>query len=340
MHQIPNNVIRQILHLLLILAASALLFWHLQTFLPSFLGAYTLFILLRKPQHYLTTRLNWRVPLAAITLLISSLILVILPINGLIKMISSRILPQLENSKDIIDAVEQFIHDIEVRYNLEILTQEHLAQINDLMLKQSSQILSATVNSLGIVAVMYFVLYFLLTGGARIENLFTSWLPLSHRNLHYFRKHLNSLVYSNALGIPLVSFLQSLVALFGYWVAGVSTPFLWFVVSFFSSFIPFLGAMVVYVPLSIMLLYQGQTNSGIFLLLYGFIIVGSVDNLFRLWIQKKMGDTHPLITLFGAMVGIKIFGFIGLIFGPILISLLLLLIDVYFKEYGQKEPAM
>ncbi len=340
MPQIPNIVIRQLFHLLLILGVSGLLFWHLQTFLPSFLGAYTLFILLRKPQYYLTAKLKWRPSVAATALLLSSLILIIIPINALIQMVSSRILPQLENSKDILAAVEQFIHDIEMRYNLEILTPEHLTQISDLMLKQSSQILTATVNSLGIVAIMYFVLYFLLTGGARIENLFTSWLPLSPKNLHYFRKHLNSLVFSNALGIPMVSFLQSLVAFAGYWIAGVSTPFLWFVVSFFCSFIPFLGAMVVYIPLSILLIYQGNTNSGIFLLLYGFIIVGSVDNLFRLWIQKRLGDTHPLVTIFGVMVGIQIFGFIGLIFGPILISLFLLLIDVYFKEYGQAEPEM
>jgi predicted PurR-regulated permease PerM len=59
-----------------------------------------------------------------------------------------------------------------------------------------------------------------------------------------------------------------------------------------------------------------------------------VDNLFRFWLQKRMGDTHPLITIFGVILGINLFGFIGLIFGPILISLFLLMIQIYHREFS------
>ena len=63
-----------------------------------------------------------------------------------------------------------------------------------------------------------------------------------------------------------------------------------------------------------------------------------VDNLFRFWLQKKIGDTHPLITIFGVIIGLNLFGFIGLIFGPILLSLFLLLIQIYQHEFGNHEP--
>ena len=95
--------------------------------------------------------------------------------------------------------------------------------------------------------------------------------------------------------------------------------------------------MIVYIPLALVLIYNGHVPWGIFLFLYGFLIVGSVDNIFRFWLLKKIGDTHPLITIFGVIVGLKLFGFLGLIFGPILISLLVLLIDLYNQEYSRTE---
>jgi predicted PurR-regulated permease PerM len=335
MQKIPNSIIRQSFHLFLILLLGGLIFWQLHLFVPAFLGSYTLYILLRRPYVFLISKWNFPKSLAAMALMILSLLIIVLPLNTLIRMLSSRILPQVKDANAIWTSVEKFIHEIELKYNVAILTKEYVGNLSDFVLRESSALLSATFNSLGLIAIMYFVLFFLLTGGAKMEHVFTSWLPLKVKNLNYFREHLNSLVFSNAIGIPLVSLCQSIVAFIGYWIAGVEEPFLWFVVTFFASFIPFLGAMIVYVPLSIMLMYNGQNNYGIFLLLYGFAIVGSVDNLFRLAIQKSIGDTHPLITIFGVIAGLKLFGFIGLIFGPIIISLFILLVDVYLKEYGE-----
>ena len=69
------------------------------------------------------------------------------------------------------------------------------------------------------------------------------------------------------------------------------------------------------------------------MLVFGLAVIGSVDNIFRFWLQKKLGDVHPLITVFGVIIGVNLFGFIGLIFGPILISLFLLLLKVYSIEF-------
>jgi predicted PurR-regulated permease PerM len=83
-------------------------------------------------------------------------------------------------------------------------------------------------------------------------------------------------------------------------------------------------------------LANGMTWQGIGLFLYGFIVIGSVDNVFRFWLQKRIGDTHPLVTVFGVIIGLNLFGFIGLVFGPILLSLFLLLIEIYAKEFTER----
>jgi predicted PurR-regulated permease PerM len=84
-----------------------------------------------------------------------------------------------------------------------------------------------------------------------------------------------------------------------------------------------------------MILYaQGYENQAILLTIYGFTVIAAADNLVRMFLQKKMGDIHPLITILGVIVGLKLFGFLGLIFGPILLSFFRLLFKVYQIEFG------
>lgn len=334
MSSIPNTVLRQFFLIILILVLGGIIFINLSYFLPAFLGAYTLYILLKRPYVFLRNRWNWSGPLTSGVLILISIAVIIFPLNSVLHLLSSKILPQLNNSSAIWSSIEQFIRDLEFRYNIKILTEENILPARDYLIKESSHLLGATLNSLGMVAISYFLLYFLLTQGASLESRIRNWLPLSPENMDYFGSHMNGLVYSNAVGVPLVALAQSLVAGIGYWIAGVGDPFLWVIVSFFASFIPFLGAMIVYIPLSIMLIYSGSQGMGIFLILYGFIIVGSVDNIFRMMILKRLGNMHPLITIFGVFIGLKLFGFLGLIFGPILISIFLLFLDVYLKEYS------
>lgn len=338
MQQIPNSLTRQILLILVIITLFSLIFWNLKEFVPSFLGAYTLYILLRRPMFYLHNQKKWPKSISAILLMVVSIIIFILPLNSLFQILGSKILPYFQNSEYLYTIVQDFIGDIERKYNIEIMTQENISSIGDWLVKEGGIFINATLKSVGVVALLYFILYFLMTNGSQIEGKFLSMLPLNEHSGRYLKKHLQSLVYSNAIGVPLVSLFQSLVALIGYWVAGVEEPFLWFVVTFIASFIPMLGAMLIYVPLSIILIYNGNLSGGIFLLAFGLLIVGSVDNLFRFWLQRKIGDTHPLITIFGVIIGLKIFGFIGLIFGPILISIVLLLLNLYNQEYSSTQP--
>ena len=98
--------------------------------------------------------------------------------------------------------------------------------------------------------------------------------------------------------------------------------------------IPVVGAALAYVSVAILFFGNGANVKGIIMLAYGFGVISTLDSVFRFWLQKKIGDVHPLITAFGVIIGLNIFGFIGLIFGPILISLFLLLIKIYANEFS------
>jgi predicted PurR-regulated permease PerM len=104
--------------------------------------------------------------------------------------------------------------------------------------------------------------------------------------------------------------------------------------------VPVVGTTVVWVPIVIYLFATGKTGMGIGLLIYGAVLVGSVDNIFRFIWQKKFADVHPTITIFGVLIGVSLFGFVGLIFGPLLISMFILLLRIYRDEFDIKKRSI
>jgi predicted PurR-regulated permease PerM len=92
--------------------------------------------------------------------------------------------------------------------------------------------------------------------------------------------------------------------------------------------------MIIWVPLVIYLFSTGHTVSGTWLTIYSIVVTGNVDYITRLGLLKKMGNVHPLVTALGVIVGLKLFGFMGLIFGPLIISYFIILVKIYINEFA------
>lgn len=336
MNSISNNAIRQILILLTIILIGIVLFIHLKTFIPAFLGAYTLYVLMRKYMFILQGKYKWNRNLVAAVLMLLSFLIIMVPILIFANMMTSRITFAINHSSELLTSIQSFIAKYEQRYNIHILTSQNIQRISAMGAETLPKIVGATFSTLTTIAVMYFILYFMLVDGRRMESHFYEWVPLKDENILMLRRELNLLVNSNAIGIPLIALIQGVVALIGYLFLGVDEPIFWFVITCIAAMLPVVGAAIAYVPLSLVFFANGQSGKGIIMLIYGFGVIGTVDNVFRFWLQKKLGDVHPLITVFGVIIGVSMFGFIGLIFGPILISLFLLMIKIYASEFSQR----
>ena len=334
---IPNNAIRQLLILAIIILLGAVLFAHLKFFLPAFLGAYTLFVIMRKWMFNLVGQRKWNRNLAAGTLMLGSFIAILLPILLFINMMSSKIAFAIQHSSEVLASLKGLINTYEKRFGIVILSDNNIQKAASSLGEMLPGLLGATFNSVLSILVMYFILYFMLIDGKRMEASFFESVPLKDENLIMLRKDLNLLVYSNALGIPLIAILQGVVALIGYIFIGVEEPVFWFVVTCIGGMLPVIGAALGYIPLALLFFQQGDNGRGLIMLAYGFLVVGLVDNLFRMMLQKKWGHIHPMITIFGVLAGVSLFGFIGLIFGPILISLFLLMIKIYINEFSPEK---
>ena len=96
--------------------------------------------------------------------------------------------------------------------------------------------------------------------------------------------------------------------------------------------------MIVWVPLVVYMLAAGQTWPALWLTIYSVVVTGNVDYITRLGLLKKMGNIHPMITVLGVIAGLGLFGFMGLIFGPLLVSYFIILVKIYMNEFTtQKE---
>lgn len=339
MNKIPNPLLRQFFFILIITGLSVLLFWNLRFFVSAVLGAYTLFVLLSQPMALLTERWKWRRTLAVVTVMVGSFLIVFVPLFWFFRLLNVKLLDAITYSPVLLEKFQTLINDLEQRTGMKILTTGNIQDIANWVITEARQLLQATLSGLGTIAATYFILYFMLQKGRHMGDQFFNWLPLKQHNLNYVKKQLNSLVYSNAVGIPLMGIVQGIAALIAFLIAGVEAPLFWFALTCITGIMPFIGVSLTFIPLTLVLFAHGMPVKAGLLLLYGLIVVGSVDNLARMWLLQKIGNTHPLVTVSGVICGLKLFGFIGFIFGPILVSFFLLLIHLYTKEFGEPESA-
>ncbi|HMX36761.1 MAG TPA: AI-2E family transporter [Ferruginibacter sp.] len=330
-----NNRLRQIILLLVIVLLAILLLNQLFVFLPGFLGAITLYILLRNSFTYLTIRKRWRKTGTAVLFILGSLVIIALPLYFSIRLISSELSILLNNSAELVaDArlVGQKIYELT---GVQLMTDENILTFQ----KQAATIIPSLLNSsasiLSNFAVMFFLLYFMLVNGREIEKFLDRFIPLKEENIDMLSQETRNMIRANAIGIPVLAIIQGVVATIGYWIFGVKDFALWGFLTGVFSMVPIVGSALIWAPLCIYLFAIDKTGKAIGLLLYAALLISNIDYVVRLTLLRKFMDVHPVITVFGVIVGLGLFGFWGVIFGPLLISYFVILIRIYMNEFGK-----
>ncbi len=338
-NQLSNNLINQVVLLLSILIICVVIFLNLSYYLTGFLGAITLYILYRNFYHKLVTTYRWNRPLTSILFILVSIVFIILPMWALINYLVPQLGNIMNNTDEIVrqfNLVKAYMSDKPVLKNID-LSDEGLLNL----LQSATKYIPSVFNSLLEVSVnilvALFVLYFMLVYGERMERTINNAIPFSNQSKNEIWHEVFLMVKSNALGIPILGLCQGLVAMIGYWIFGVENFITWGFLTAISSIVPVLGTMTIYIPLGILVLASGETVNGIGILAYGIFIIGSIDNILRFTILKSLGNVPPLITVFGVLLGLKLFGMMGLIFGPLILSSVRVLLKVYQTEYGKQK---
>ncbi|MDC0612381.1 AI-2E family transporter [Vibrio sp.] len=179
---------------------------------------------------------------------------------------------------------------------------------------------------------MLFVLFFLLRDFQRIITSLRHILPLSRSQEDKLLDQVEKVAKSAVMGSFLTAIAQGVAGGIGMAIAGFPGLF-WGTMIGFASFIPVVGTALIWIPASLYLLLTGETTWAIFLVIWSVAIVGSIDNLLRPFLMKGSAGMNTLFIFFSLLGGIQLFGLIGLIYGPLIFAITIVLFNIYEEEF-------
>lgn len=319
--------------IIIILFMGVILFHYFSPLFSGILGASTVYILVRKQMFYLTGKKKFGKNLAASLILVEVVMCFLIPLAIAVWLLIQELQGINLNLTSSIESVQEVIAMVKERTGYNILSTDNLVSVAA-YLPKIGQILIGSVSSFAVNSVvMLFVLYFMLIGGPQMEAYLNDLLPFNNENKKDVLREIDVMVKSNAIGIPLLASIQGIFATLGYIIFGVPDPILFGFLTCFATIIPIVGTMFIWLPLVIYMAITGDWLNAIGLTAYSLIVISNVDNLLRFILQKKIANTHPLITVFGVVIGLPVFGFWGVIFGPLFLSMFILLVDIFKRGY-------
>ena len=184
--------------------------------------------------------------------------------------------------------------------------------------------------------VIFFTLFYFLIDGKKFLKEIGHHLSLGKKKYFMILERLKEIVGGVVFGYLLVALIQGALGGLGFWIFGIPSPIFWGLIMAFLALIPLIGTGVVWVPASAILLLDGifqDSNTLIFkaigLFVYSFIFVSSLDNVIRPKLMSGKAKVHPVIILLGILGGLFLLGPLGVIFGPLILSLTVVLVDLY-----------
>lgn len=331
-----EHLINKYIYLFTLVVIGGFLFLGIKEFLNAFLGAIVFYVLFKNFMTYLTLKKGWNKSIAACLIIFITFIIIIIPLGILSGIIYQKASLLLANPDGVSDIINQLSHQLE-ELPIKVSTQKITEKATELISSNIGLTFMKGLHILASLLMMYFFLYFLLTNSGDLEDRILRFLPYPQEKIHLFSKELVHQIYSNAIGVPAVAFAQGVLAFGGYIIADVPQAGVLAIITGFASVIPIVGGALVWLPVSIYSFSIGNTWQGFFLLAFSITIIGSIDNVIRMIVSKRVGDVHPVVTILGVILGLKYFGLTGLVFGPLLFSYFILLVNLFQKTYTDRS---
>ncbi|MDE3253999.1 MAG: AI-2E family transporter, partial [Bacteroidota bacterium] len=233
----------------------------------------------------------------------------------------------------VIEPLQKLDALLKERFHFTLISQQNITQVQSFIGNFISSLLNQGLNLIGSITMMYFFLYFMIININRMEAAIIRYLPFKRNKIERFGHELKAQTFSNAVAVPLIALVQGGIGYISYLIAGIPEAGFWGILTGIASIIPIVGTGLIWIPIGIYLLAINQTWEGFFVLSWGLVVLSSMDNIVRFVLARQMANVHPVITVLGVIIGINYFGITGLVFGPLIISYFVILLQIYYTEY-------
>ncbi len=229
-------------------------------------------------------------------------------------------------------AVEEFSQNPDINYRI----QETIRFITDWIIVKGSDFLVRLPRFILNLLVIFVTMFYFLKDGRMLVQKAESYLAVQKSKITHIINRFGEIVQGVVYGYFLVALIQGALGALGFFLFGVSSPILWGLVMAFLALIPFVGTGIVWAPAALLILldglFQGSMpliGKGIGLFAYGLIIISSLDNFIRPKLVSGKAKIHPAIILLGILGGALVFGPAGVILGPLVLALTVVVIKTY-----------
>jgi predicted PurR-regulated permease PerM len=320
----------------LIFALAVAIVFALTPFLSGLLGAAVLYVIFFNPYRRLAGLS--KPGIAATVILILALLVIAVPVTWLIGIV-------IDQAPDALRRVQGsgvFARVGQLRIGNMPVGAELAKASGALVSWLSTQLVAfvggATSAALNLV-IAFFGLYYMLRSGSQIWAAARSYIPFSARTADALKDRFFGVTEATLLGTALIALLQGTLVGTGFWLVDLPNPLFWGTVTAFASILPVLGSALVWLPAVLVLLAEGRYGQAAIMLVIGGGIASNVDNVIRPLVYKRVSNIHPMITLVGAFAGVRYFGLLGILLGPLAIAYLFELLRFYREEYGSTDEA-
>ncbi|MDO8644349.1 MAG: AI-2E family transporter [bacterium] len=234
----------------------------------------------------------------------------------------------------VAQAMATFREVLGVETDLGIWLNDFLRQGASTLYQFSPNVVSRTAHFFvqGIITLL--VTYFLFVDGPKLFHFLLDLSPLKEKDEQILVQEIRTTLKACIYGYLLTAFVQGLLALTGFWIAGIKIALLLGVATFIMAFVPFFGTASVWVPVVLYLFSIQEHGKAVFLLIYGTLVISGIDNILRPLLIRGKTNIHPLLLFLAIFGGLKLWGPIGLLTGPVLVAVFLAILRIYQRDFS------
>lgn len=318
---------------LIIITLAIFFIFLIKPFIPAILGAGVLYVVF-KPLHRWLKRKGISARLSASAIIFLSIVIIAIPAFVIVALSVSQVssvVSALQDNGQFVEAVQQRVKSLDF-----VSIEEPLRELATRFLSFSQNvIISAAAKASEYVVGIFiscFVLFFMLVDEKNITKKTHELIPFNKKNQKKLVSEFALMTKATIYSTGLIAVLQGTILGILFHFLGVPSPIFWGLVGTVLSFIPVLGTFIIWFPAVIIYAALGQYFIALWIL-GGGIFIGAIDNLIRPELNAKFGKIHPVISVLGIFSGLSLFGMIGILLGPLLLTYFFLTLKMFKEEY-------
>lgn len=330
---------------LAVLAATAIALYVCWLMVRPFLGVLAWAVVLVIVFHPVHQRLATRIKRRGLRAFVSCLlvvIIIVLPLVVLTTVVAqelAKVIPNLPSqTSDLLNSptspVAKISGWLQGRFGIDTVSSkafvvDQLKQSSDWLLGSSLNLMGNIVSGIVRAFFVLFTMYYLFKDGDKIVDKLPAALPLSKAQSEVIIVRTKEVVSASVYGVVAIAAIQGFLGGTAFWALGIPSPLLWAVLMAFICMIPLAGSFLVWLPLSIYLIATGHWTKAIILIVWGALVISTIDNFLRPKLVGGQTKLHELLVFFSVLGGLSVFGLLGIVLGPVVLAITLGLLKTF-----------